>query len=162
MESPNDTRTPQPSDYMSAATRLNDTIDQLTRVLDDEVEGVYTRKTDELSKLYHTKSRLLADYTSNVGHLRDLSKTDDRTELPAELRASLREKSARLAQAMMRNTKALRVAHEASQQVVNVIIDAVKRQRQSVPIYGTDHRGNMIAPTSLGDSATAVTLDTRL
>lgn len=147
------------ADILATADRLAVTIDMLTNVLDDEVEGVYTHKTADLARIYQDKTRLLADYASTVGSLRDASGDHD-ADLPADMTARIKEKSARLMQAMERNVKALQVAHEASRQVVDVIIEAVKMQRRTGAAYGKDKNGSLTINEG-GDSA-AVTLDTRL
>ena len=151
---------PKP-DIREMAEKLDGTIAKLTAVLNEEIEGVYTRKTSDLTRLYQEKTNLLADYAASVSAMRTLGGKDG-IELPAPLSASLKEKSSLLMQAMERNIKALQVAHEASRQVVEVIVDAVKKQRQSGAAYGRDHKGELVVNEGGESAAAAVTLDTRL
>jgi len=149
------------AEYLTHASKLAETMEQLTTVLNEESEGVYTHKSTELASLYQSKTRLLADYAAGVGTMRTASGTTG-IELPAALSANLKSKSSLLAQAMERNIKALQVAHEASRQVVEVIIDAVKQQRRSGAAYGKDKNGSLIVNDGGEGAAAAVTLDTRL
>ncbi len=146
---------------LATADKLATTIDQLTVVLDDEVEGVYTHKTSEMARIYQAKTRLLADYAATVSSLRGAG-GEQGVELPADMTARIKEKSNQLMLAMERNIKALQVAHEASRQVVDVIIDAVKQQRQTGAAYGKDKNGKFMASEAGSSAAAAVTLDTRL
>lgn len=149
------------TDFIASAHKLSTTIDQLTNVLEEEISGVYTRKTAELARLYQDKTRLLADYAAGIGTLRSVDGKEG-FELPADLSASIRQKSSTLMQAMERNVKALRVAHEASRQVVDVIIDAVKKQRQTGAAYSVDRNGGLLVNEGSDSAAAAITLDTRL
>lgn len=148
-------------EVLSNAGKLITTIEQLAHVLDDEVEGVYTRKTEDMAKLYQQKTHLLADYASIVTTLRKAGDGWD-VELPAEMTARIKTKSELLAKAMERNLKALRVAHEASQQVVNIIVEAVKQQRRAGTPYGKNRNGALVTSESGDGAASAVTLDTKL
>ncbi len=126
-----------------------------------EVDGVYTLKNNELAGLYQDKTRLLADYASGLSAIRAMG-GDEGVELPADLSARIKQNSAALMQAMERNVKTLQVAHEASRQVVDVIIEAVKQQRRTGAAYGKDKNGGLVVNEAGGNAAAAVTLDTRL
>lgn len=149
------------TELLSTAGRLATTIEQLTGVLIREVDGVYTLKNNELASLYQDKTRLLADYAAGLSTIRGMGGNEG-VELPADLSARLRQNSAALMQAMERNVKTLQVAHEASRQVVDVIIDAVKQQRRTGAAYGKDKNGGLVVNEGGTGAAAAVTLDTRL
>lgn len=148
-------------DIRELAEKLDGTIAKLTSVLNEEIDGVYTRKTADLARLYEEKTHLLADYAAGVSAMRSMGGTEG-VELPAGLSASIRERSSLLMQAMERNIKALQVAHEASRQVVEVIVDAVKKQRTTGAAYGKDNKGGLVVNEGSESAAAAVTLDTRL
>lgn len=148
------------TEIISTAAKLADTMGTLAALLDEESAGVYTKKNEELAGIYKEKSRLLADYAAGISSLRAVG-TGSTLDLPAELNATMKTRSNLLAQAMERNVMALKVAHEASQRVVEIIIDAVKQQRHTGAAYGKDREGGLMLPAG-EDKATAVTLDTRL
>lgn len=141
--------------------RLTETITALTRVLHEEVDNLYTGKPEQLAGFYKDKTRLLADYAAGLSALKTATQ-GGKIDLPAAANAKLKTTSTELARAMERNLGALAVAQEASQRVVDAIIDAVKQQRQSGAAYGVDKDGRMTAAEAPAQLAQAVTLDTRL
>jgi hypothetical protein len=143
---------------LETAVRLSRTIDQLTEVLEAESGSVYAHSTEKMTGFYRDKTSLLADYAASVSALREAGK-GGAVDLPAELSAEIKTKSARLAEAMERNMKALSVAGEASRRVVEVIIEAVRQQRQSGAGYGVDKDGGLVEADG---NAEAVTLDTKV
>lgn len=145
----------------TAAAMLACTIEQLTLSLNGEVDGLYTNRNEELARRYTEKTRLLAEYASNVAALR--TATDNgKIELPAPMSALLKARSATLANAMERNMKSLAIAQHASQSVVNAIIEAVKQQRRTGAAYGKAKDGSLMNAPDTAALTQAVTVDTRL
>lgn len=149
------------SDYLDMAKGLIDTMKDLTVVLNTEVEDLYSGSNKALEGHYRRKSRLLAHYAASLSSLREANK-DTPTELPAELNASLKEQTTKLATAIERNTRALAVAKTSAERVIDVIIGTVQQQRRTGSAYGVDNKGRMIVPPAAEMTAQAVTLDTTL
>lgn len=147
------------TEIIGTAYKLIDTMDSLTAVLNDETSNVYNRKSEDLARIYNEKTRLLAEYAS---HVDALSKIGDRKpiDLPAEVNDAIKSRSLTLGDAMERNMLRLRAAQAASQKVVDIIIDSVKKQRITGAAYGKDIHGGLIV--NAGGETGGVTLDTRL
>ncbi len=149
------------ADISTTARSLAETIGALTATLNGEIDGLYTNRNEELARRYSEKARLLADYAAGVTALRTVT-GNGQHDLPGDLSALLKSRSQELASAMERNMQSLAIAQEASQRVVDVIIDAVKQQRRTGAAYGKSKDGGLAAPESSGALTQAVTLDERL
>jgi hypothetical protein len=145
----------------TAAALLASTIEQLTASLNSEVDGLYKNRNEALAMHYTEKSRLLAEYASNMTALRQAT-DNGKIDLPAPMSALLKARSEALVTAMDRNMKSLAIAKDASQRVVDAIIDAVKQQRRTGAAYGLAKDGSMISAPDHAALTQAVTVDTRL
>ena len=145
---------------LEIAKKFAITIEALTDVLELESDRVYSASETDLKSYLTEKTRLLADYASDMELLKTASKRSNE-KLPEEIRIKLKTQSMRLVQAMDRNRRALEIAHSASETVVSAIIDAVKKQRQETSGYSVGKQGLTMGYPAMR-AAQAVTLDERL
>lgn len=149
------------TEMIETARTLAQTMERLTDIMESEVKMLYTAPNGEMESIYRQKTLLLAEYSATLSALKSHD-TGRQPDLPADVTAALKANSARLAESMKRNQIALAAAREASEQVVNVIIDAVRQQRHSGAAYGVGKDGEMIVAAAPASAAQAVTFDTRL
>jgi len=149
------------NDMLATAEQLVGTMGSLSALLNDEVSKLYTSHLAELEGIYEQKNELLMAYANGVNALRNGS-NGEKLDLPAPLSTELKAKSAELNTSMQHNMRALTVAKDASEGVVNMIIEAVKKQRTVGAAYGMDRDGGLTAAPMADNLAQAVTLDTKL
>ncbi len=149
------------TELIETAKTLAAAMSRLSEALESEVSALYTARPKELESLYNQKTLLLAEYAASLSALKAHDK-GQQPDLPAEINAELKQNATRLADSMKRNMHGLSVAREASEQVVSVIIDAVRKQRHRGAAYGVGKDGGMIVAEPPPSAAQAVTFDTRL
>lgn len=149
------------TEMIETAKTLAATMGRLSDALESEVAALYTSRPKELESMYRQKTLLLAEYAASLAALKGHDK-GQQPDLPAEINAELKQNATRLADSMKRNMHGLSVAREASEQVVNVIIEAVRKQRHHGAAYGVGKDGSMIVAEPPPTAAQAVTFDARL
>ena len=154
------------AEIIAEAKTLIHTMDLLANVLEVEVRHLYTSKSKELEVFYKQKAALLTNYTAGMTALQNAATDKDgkvgKLDLPADLTHELKQHSKHLMDVMDRNMRAIAVAEEASRKVVEVIIDAVKKQRTTGAAYGVNKDGALTIPPASEAATQAVTFDTRL
>lgn len=143
---------------LNPVSELLETMERLQHVLEEETQGVYKHSNEKLKALAKEKSELFAAYTLKMNAQRDTHFAKE-SKLSHEERTKLQERHVLLQSAIKKNMLALSVAQEAAHRVMDVIVQAVRQQRQSPAGYALSANGSLLGTE--GD-AQGVTLNTRL
>jgi len=149
------------NDMLSTAEQLVGTMDSLSALLNDEVSRLYAAHVGEMEEICQQKNELLMAYANGVNALK-IGSEGQKLDLPPVLSSTLKEKSSVLNDSMQKNMRALTVAKDASEGVVNMIIEAIKKQRTTGAAYGMDRDGSLTGAPETDSMTQAITLDTRL
>jgi flagellar biosynthesis/type III secretory pathway chaperone len=134
----------QPADGTRLAMALVDMMSSLTQMMDYEIDLLKRRDYAGLSGLREEKNRLMRDYELGFGKIAENPSLLETTE--RSLREKLRTEGERLHLASARNAEGLSAAIQATQSLMQTIIEAAKAQIKTNECY-TDPRKN---PMMLG------------
>jgi len=119
----------QPNDLTVKAERVLRLCDEMNRLLDDEMDLLTTRANADYGNFIKKKQQLLLDYQGAVKSL--LSRKEEFSLLSPPLRAQLRTAGSKLDTIARQNSEKLSVTAAATHKVLQVIIDAVRRESTS-------------------------------
>jgi len=115
-------------------------MDDLTRILIAEIDVVTRKKMKEHPALLKCKQRLAVDYRSNMKSI--AAQPEILKNLPDEAKDALREMSKRLAEAADANARMLRAAVDATRQLIQNIMAAIRSEampKQSYKNHAKSH-----------------------
>lgn len=116
--------TPEASSVAHLLTRIIVLIDEIVKVMDEEIALVESRKRVEHAELLKRKQRLTLDYRASLKAI--VLEPNLLRDVPEELRAKARDAAERLAEASGRNARSLRSIITACQRLVQSIVAIVK------------------------------------
>lgn len=108
-------------------------MEDLTRVLMDEIDVVTKRKKEEHALLLKKKQRLAVDYRANMRVI--AADPALLKALPDDAKAVLRETAKGMAEAADTNARALRAAVSATRQLIQNIMAMVRSETKTVSAY---------------------------
>lgn len=140
---------PSSSDAMGQATEMLDLMMRLADLLAHETERVRLGHIQDVAPLQREKLRLALLYQKTVKELRVGRMTI--ATLPAPLRAQIVAASARLAEAVDKNERALRIGRDATRRLVDLTVRAVRERVKSVTRYDARRavRSGRMAPCAV-------------
>lgn len=118
---------------MSPLGHLMGVMENLITVLDAEPELVKTRKMAAHKDLLHRKQRLLADYEHDLKSLRTAPEVV-KAMTPDQI-ATMDKTQTQLELAVARNAKALKIAIESGEQLMDAIIAAIRAETKQLHAY---------------------------
>lgn len=124
---------PASSDAMGQATEMLDLMMRLADHLTHETERVRLGHVQDVAPLQREKLRLALLYQKTVKELRASGMTI--ATLPAPLRAQIVATSARLAEAVDKNERALRIGRDATRRLVDLAVFALRARLKPVSRY---------------------------
>ncbi|MDX9690077.1 MAG: hypothetical protein EOM37_05695 [Proteobacteria bacterium] len=134
----------KPVDGARLAMALCDMMSSLTEVMDCEIDLLKRRDYAGLSGLREEKNRLMRNYELGIGKIAENPSLLEETE--RNVREKLRTEGERLRVASTRNAEGLSAAIQATQSLMQTIVEAAKAQIKTSECY-TDPRKN---PMMLG------------
>ena len=109
-------------------------IDELVAVMNQEVSLVELRRAKEHAELLKKKQRLTVDYRAALKSI--ALQPQLLKQVPDDLRNAAKAAAARLAEASEKNSRLLRTAIVASQQLIQTIVGLVKEEVMPKGAYG--------------------------
>ena len=143
-----------PSEAASRATEMLDLMMRLADLLQHETERLRSGHVQDVAPLQKEKLRLSLLYQRAMKELE--AGGVKITALPAPLRAQIVAASARLADAVGENERALRVGRAAARRLLDMVVESVKERLKPVSRY------NARRTTAGGAPILAVAVDRRL
>ena len=107
-------------------TRIIALIDEIVKMMEEEIPLVESRKRAEHAELLKRKQRATLDYRASLKTI--VMQPDLLRQAPEELRLKARDAGRRLAEACERNARTLRAVMTASQRLVQSIVSLVKQE----------------------------------
>jgi hypothetical protein len=137
------------SDAIGQATEMLDLMMRLADHLTHETERVRSGHIQDVAPLQREKLRLALLYQKTVKELRAGGMTI--ATLPAPLRAQIVATSARLAEAVDKNERALRIGRDATRRLVDLTVRAARERLKPVSRYDARRamRPGRMAPCSV-------------
>ena len=139
-------------------TDLLKIITRLTGVLEREIEMLRAMKPSEIQALQQDKLVLTAAYEARIKSLKDNPQT--LRDLPAELRAALRETIGGFQTTLAENERRLRAARDVSDRVLRAIADELEQRQNNNKGYAP--AGAFTGRPAGGRQPVSVAFDERL
>lgn len=135
------------------------TMDAFAAILATETDALSTMRLDEIPEIQSRKAELASLYRRQVRDLQGRrSEIEELAESEPELRERIEEAWTALAEALTANVKALEDAREATEHVVELLVDATRKAHRVSNGYGLS---TPVTPTT-GKDTLSVTIDRKL
>jgi phosphoglycolate phosphatase-like HAD superfamily hydrolase len=108
-------------------------VDDLVQVMQDEIPAMEERQHERHQELIRRKQRLTLDYEANLKNM--VAEPELLRNLSPELKEKLKTSGIRLAVATEENAKAIKIASQATQRLIQAIIGAMREEAMPKGAY---------------------------